>query len=49
MKLVVKAESLIWMQGLNIKAGRQKAMLAIEKVATWEFQKKMLAEIGEVK
>ncbi len=45
----VKAESLIWMQGLNIKTGRQKAMLAIEKVATWEFQKKMLAEIGEVK
>ncbi len=43
----VKAASLNWMQELNVKLGRQKAILPIEKVATWEFQKKMLAEIGE--
>ena len=45
----VKAASLNWMQELNVKLGRQKAVLPIEKVATWEFQKKMLAEIGEQK
>ena len=43
----VKAASLQWMQELNVKLGRQKAVLPIEKVATWDFQKKMLAEIGE--
>lgn len=42
----VQAASLNWMQGLNIKLGRQKAMLPLERVATWDFQKKMLAEIG---
>jgi ABC-type nitrate/sulfonate/bicarbonate transport system substrate-binding protein len=45
----VKAASLNWMQELNVKLGRQKAALPIEKVATWDFQKKMLAEIGEAK
>ena len=42
----VNAASLNWMQELNVKLGSQKAMLPIEKLATWEFQKKMLAEIG---
>ncbi|MDP3768061.1 MAG: ABC transporter substrate-binding protein, partial [Dehalococcoidia bacterium] len=45
----VSAAALAWMQELNLKAGRQKVMLPVERVATWEFQKKMLAELGEVK
>lgn len=45
----VSAASLTWMQELNLKAGRQKAVLPVERVATSEFQKKALAEIGEVK
>lgn len=45
----VSAAALIWMQELNIKAGRQKTTLPVEKVATWEFQKKALAEIGQAK
>ena len=39
--------SLQWMQELNIKLGRQKKLLPMEQVATWDFQQKMLAEIGE--
>ena len=42
-----KAASLNWMQELNVKLGRQKKVLPVDQVATWEFQKKMLAEIGE--
>ncbi len=45
----VKAASLNWMQELNVKLGRQRATLPLEKVATWDFQNKMLAEIGEVR
>ena len=43
----VKAASLRWMQEQNIRLGRQRAVLPIERVATWEYQRKMLAEIGE--
>ncbi len=43
------AASLNWMQELNVRLGRQKKTLPIDQVATWEFQKKMLAEIGEQK
>lgn len=43
----LKAASLNWMQELNIKLGRQKKALPLDQIATWEFQKKMLAEIGE--
>ena len=43
----MKAASLNWMQELNVKLGRQKKILPIDQVATWEFQKKMLVEIGE--
>jgi len=43
----VKPASLHWMQELNVKLGSQKAVLPVEKVATWDFQQKMLAEIGE--
>lgn len=39
--------SLAWMQELNVKLGRQKKVLPVDRVATFEFQKKMLAEIGE--
>ncbi len=42
-----KAASLAWMQELNVKLGRQKKALPMDQIATWEFQKKMLAEIGE--
>lgn len=45
----VKLASLTWMQELNVKLGRQKAILPLEKVATAEFQKQALAQIGEVK
>lgn len=45
----VKAASLNWMQELNVKLGRQKKTLPIDQVAAWEFQKKMLAEVGEQK
>lgn len=45
----VSAASLTWMQDLNIKAGRQKTVLPIEKVLAAEFQKKALAAIGEAK
>jgi NitT/TauT family transport system substrate-binding protein len=45
----VKAASLTWMQELNVKLGRQKAMLPLEKVATWDFQRQAIAQIGEVK
>lgn len=43
----VKAASLNWMQELNVKLGRQKKVLPLDLVATWEFQRKMLGEIGE--
>lgn len=45
----VSAAALTWMQELNLKAGRQKTLLPVERVATWDFQKTMLAELGEVK
>jgi ABC-type nitrate/sulfonate/bicarbonate transport system substrate-binding protein len=45
----MKAPSLNWMQEMNVKLGRQKGLLPIEKVATWEFQKQAIAQIGEVK
>jgi ABC-type nitrate/sulfonate/bicarbonate transport system substrate-binding protein len=43
----LKAASLNWMQELNVKLGRQKKVLPPDQVATFEFQKRMLAEIGE--
>lgn len=45
----VKPASLTWMQELNIKLGRQKALLPLEKVMTAEFQRQAIAQIGEVK
>jgi hypothetical protein len=43
----VGAASLKWMQELNVTLGSQKKVLPLDQVATFEFQKKMLAEIGE--
>lgn len=45
----VKPASLTWMQELNVKLGRQKAILPLEKVTTGEFQKQAIAQIGEAK
>ncbi len=43
----IKPAALEWMQGLNIKLGRQKKALPLEQIATGEFQKKVVAQIGE--
>ena len=45
----VKPASLTWMQELNVKLGRQKAILPLEKVTTGEFQKQAIAQIGEAR
>jgi len=45
----VKLASLTWMQELNVKLGRQKAILPLEKVTTGEFQKQAIAQIGEAR
>ncbi len=42
-----KAASLVYVQELNVRFDRQKKVLPVEQVATWEFHKKMLAEVGE--
>ena len=40
-------ENLRWMQELNVGLGRQTAVLPFEQVATDEFQKKVVAAVGE--
>ncbi len=45
----VSAAGLHWMQELNLKAGRQKVVMPLDKVTAPDFQKRMLAEIGEAK
>ena len=42
-------KSIMFMQELNVKLGRLKKIMPIEKVATWEFQKGLIAAIGEYK
>ena len=45
----VSPTALNWMQELNVRLGRQSKVLPIEQVATWEFQKQIVAELGEMK
>ena len=45
----VSPAALNWMQDLNVRLGRQSKVLPIEQVATWEFQKQIIAELGEYK
>ncbi|HEY7678243.1 MAG TPA: ABC transporter substrate-binding protein [Candidatus Methylomirabilis sp.] len=45
----VSPAALTWMQELNVRLGRQSKVLPMEQVATWEFQKQIVAELGEYK
>jgi NitT/TauT family transport system substrate-binding protein len=45
----VNPASLTWMQELNVKLGRQKAVLPLERVATDEFQRQAIAQVGEAR
>jgi ABC-type nitrate/sulfonate/bicarbonate transport system substrate-binding protein len=45
----VSPAALNWMQDLNVRLGRQSKVLPIEQVATWDFQKQLVAELGEYK
>ena len=45
----VRPAAINWMQELNVRLGRQSKVLPIEQVATWEFQKQIVAELGEMK
>lgn len=45
--LYVSPEALQWMQQLNVKIKKQSAVLPSERVGTWEFQKKVVARLGE--
>lgn len=45
----VSPAAINWMQELNVRLGRQSKVLPIEQVATWEFQKQIVAELGEMK
>lgn len=45
----VSAAGLNWMQELNLKAGRQKVVLPLDRIMVPDFQKKMVGELGEVK
>ena len=45
----ISRENLQWMQELNVGLGRQTKMLPLDQVATDEFQKKVVAAIGEYK
>jgi ABC-type nitrate/sulfonate/bicarbonate transport system substrate-binding protein len=45
----VSRENLKWMQELNVGLGRQTRVLPFEEVATDEFQKKVVAAVGEFK
>jgi ABC-type nitrate/sulfonate/bicarbonate transport system substrate-binding protein len=43
----VSPAALEWMQALNVRLGRQSRVLPITEVATWEFQERIVAELGE--
>jgi ABC-type nitrate/sulfonate/bicarbonate transport system substrate-binding protein len=43
----ISRENLRWMQELNVRLGRQARVLPYEQVATDEFQKKVVAALGE--
>ena len=45
----VSPAALNWLQDLNIRLGRQTKVLPMEQIATWEFQKQIVAELGEYK
>ena len=45
----VSPAALNWMQELNVRLGRQTKVMPIEQIATWEFQKQIVAELGEYK
>jgi ABC-type nitrate/sulfonate/bicarbonate transport system substrate-binding protein len=45
----VSPAALNWMQELNVRLGRQSKVLPMEQVATWEFQKDIVKELGEYK
>ena len=45
----VSPAALNWMQDLNVRLGRQSKVLPMEQIATWEFQKQIVAELGEMK
>ena len=45
----VSPAALNWMQDLNVRLGRQSKVLPMEQVATWDFQRQIIAELGEYK
>lgn len=45
----VSPAALNWLQDLNIRLGRQTKVLPMEQIATWEFQKQIVSELGEYK
>ncbi|HYB74066.1 MAG TPA: ABC transporter substrate-binding protein [Candidatus Sulfotelmatobacter sp.] len=45
----VSPAALNWMQELNVRLGRQSKVLPTEQVATWEFQRDIVKELGEYK
>ncbi|MBI2372209.1 MAG: ABC transporter substrate-binding protein [Deltaproteobacteria bacterium] len=45
--LYVSPEAVNFLQQLNVKTKRQSRVLPLDQVATWEFQKKAVATLGE--
>ncbi|MBI3079397.1 MAG: ABC transporter substrate-binding protein [Deltaproteobacteria bacterium] len=42
----LRPEAIQWTQELNLKLKRQTRILPMEQVATWEFQQRLVAELG---
>lgn len=47
--LYVSPEAVMFTQQVNVDVGNQSKVLPVEQVATWEFQKRVIATIGEYK
>ncbi len=45
----VSPDAINWMQELNVRLGRQSKVLPLDQVATWDFQKEIVKELGEYK
>lgn len=45
----VSPDAINWMQDLNVRLGRQGKVLPLDQVATWEFQKQIVKDLGEYK